>query len=323
MPSKNYYTVLVLGKSRQVKRTLPKKGKVPKSRIVDVSVDPFDFELEDDVLFNREHSEAARKFFDKDKVLVRNDLTAEAFKKEARARFPEKAAESVNKAYDAFARERFRVQAWSPLLNSKMKKLLKRFDDNFMKVNTIGGEYVMEMSDPYPFLRRHLSCDLEVIEEFKLLAKQGHVFSQYMAGLLLTTMAGDFSEEGVPYLLEAYQNCFPRAMDSLAEYLLYKEDYLGAIQCSLLSIDSLDDSTHTLQKILGHTSNLMIEAEDAPVGSFMAFSSMMPLSHYILHFVLDETFKELAKKHFPEYYPSREEIDKAAIDMILRRGRRV
>ena len=317
MSSKTEYILNILGNLYQVKRTLPKRIENSSSRIHNVLVDPFEHEIG---LSNQQHFKEARKLFENNWVVINNELTAEEFKSQAKERFPELAAQSVNTAYDAYARERFSSKGWSQLLQSRINKLLERFDVAFEKLNIIDNEMVIEMSDPYPFLRRHLTCEMKLIKEFKLLGQQGHAFSQYMAGLLLTTMAGDFSEKGISYLITAYENGFPRSMDSLAEYLLYREDYLGATQCSLLSIDSLDDSKHTWNRILEHTSSLMVEPDDAPVGGYWAFSKMMPLSHYILHFALDEKFKTLANKHFPELYPSREKMERAAVDFILHRG---
>ena len=187
-------------------------------------------------------------------------------------------------------------------------QLIARFDKAF---EHLGEAY--EMSHPAPFVRRHLSCEPEVIKEFEALAKQGHIISQYIAGLLLTTMAGDFDPSGIQYLLMAYENRFPRTMDALAEYLLYREDYLGAIQCSLLSIDSLDNSKSTMSTICGHAADILI---DHPSQSFY---STMPLLDYIFQHALDDQFKALAKKHFPEFYPSQEEIERDVLNRILRR----
>lgn len=150
-----------------------------------------------------------------------------------------------------------------------------------------------------------LSCEKIVIQEFEELAQQGHVFSQFMAGLLHTSMPGGFSTKGIPYLILAYENRFPRSMDALAEHLLYKRDYLGAVQCSLLSIDSLDGTKSTMQTILQHMWGKFID------------NPMQALNNYIFKSALDDSFKSLAKKHFPEFYPSKEELENRMLKRLL------
>jgi hypothetical protein len=76
----------------------------------------------------------------------------------------------------------------------------------------------------------------QALEVYQGLAAQGHVYSQYLAGLLLATATGGYSAYCVSYLLDAHEHKHPEALKVLAEFLLGCEDYLGAMQCALLSL---------------------------------------------------------------------------------------
>ncbi|KNC88843.1 hypothetical protein [Trabulsiella odontotermitis] len=301
------YHVYLFGQPVSVRRTLPKK--------VETSV-PFAagrlhyvMETPRTVLYGMNssthdiHSDEAKKLFDTPRIQLPNGLRVGEFCEKARAEFPDLPKQ---KAYHAYAQALFGI-GYSQLIETQKASLIARFDAAFQQID----DNVIEISDPFPFLRGHLSCPVEVIDEFKRLANQGHHNSQFMAGLLLTTMAGDFSESGIAFLRMAYENRFPRAMDALAEYLLYKEDFLGAVQCHLLSIDSLDDCSHTMDTIKKMTMSRYIEQPE-----------FMPLLPFIVKRCLDEDFTALAKKHYPKLYPSKEEIQQAMINRLLGRGGR-
>lgn len=67
------------------------------------------------------------------------------------------------------------------------------------------------------------------LEVYQGLAAQGHLYSQYLSELLLATSTGGYSASCVSYLLDTHEHKHPEA-------LLGCEDYLGAMQCALLSL---------------------------------------------------------------------------------------
>jgi hypothetical protein len=301
------YIVYILGQPVSVRRTLPYKVDTPTpfgaGRLHFVMETPRTALYGMNSTTHDIHSDEAKKRFDTTRIRLPNGQRVGEFCEKARAEFPDL---SKQKAYHAYSQALFGM-GYSQCIEQQKEALIARFDKAFHKID----DNVIEISEPFPFLRGHLSCSDGVIEEFRRLADQGHHNSQFMAGVLLTTLAGDFSETGMAYLLMAYENRFPRAMDALAEYLLYKEDFLGAVQCHLLSLDSLDDCSHTMDTIKKLTMHRYLEQ---PV--------FMPLLPYIVKHCLDENFTALAKKHYPEFYPSEEEIRQAMINRLLGRGGR-
>lgn len=298
MSSKSSYSILLSEHPQSVSRRLPPKldPKNSNERLHYITEDPLS------ILFgltemNSPHFVESKKLFDNDRIFLNDKIQNSNFKNEAKNRYPNL---RPRKAFDTYALEVFGTPHSQVIAQAK-SNLMKRFEKNFFELNSES----IELDRPAAFLRTPLSCEQWVIREFEELAKQGHIFSQFMAGLLLTTLAGKFHGRGVPYLITAYENRFPRSMDALAEYLLHKEDYLGAIQSCLLSIHSLDDSKPTMRRILQHIDGRFIE------------SPMMPLATYIFQHALDNDFIELAKKYFPEFYPSKEELKKRMLQRLL------
>ena len=298
--SKALYSLSLLNKSYEVSRRLPPRLKGNSSdsqeRLHYITEDPLSilYGLTDQ---NDTHFVESKKLFDNSLVILDGRIRNGDFKQEAKGKFP---FLSNRKALDAYSIEMFGV-GHSQILDEAKSLLIKRFESNFFEINS---EFIA-LDKFSEFARSPLSCEKSVIHEFEELAQQGHVFSQFMAGLLHTTMPGRFSTKGIPYLILAYENRFPRSMDALAEYLLYKRDYFGAVQCSLLSIDSLDNTKSTMRRILQHTWGKFID------------SPMLQLDAYIFEYALDDSFKLLAKKHFPEFYPSKKELEERMLKRLL------
>lgn len=293
------FELFLLGCTWMVKRSLPPKID-SKERLANDVEDPLSimYGLSDK---NNSHFIFAKKRIDNPKILLNGRLTNAEFKKQSSEAYPNL---KVREALDSYSMDLFRCRH-SQLVEKMSKRLIERFETNFFKINS----KFFEIHRPSAFLRSPMTCTPEVIKEFEELAAQGHVFSQFMAGLLHTTMAGGYDSKGVSYLIMAYENRFPRSMDALAEYLLHKEDYLGSVQCSLLSIDSMDDSKGTMNRILQHMHGLFVETP-----------SIVWMHTFIFKHELNGKLLELAKKHFPEFYPSKEEEQQQAVKMLLSRG---
>ena len=303
--SKAHYSLSLLNRSYDISRRLPPKMKDNSSdsreRLRFISADPISF-IYGITSENDPHFVESKQLFDNSLVILDDKIKNSDFKQDAKRKFPNL---SHRKALDAYAEQMFGV-GHSQILEQTKSRLVKRFESNFFEVNS-ESIAIDEFSE---FLFRPLSCEKHVIHEFEELAEQGHVFSQYMAGLLHTTLPGWFSTKGIPFLIAAYENRFPRSMDALAEYLLYKRDYVGAVQCSLLSIDSLDNTKNTLSNILRHTFTLFLD--DPNING-----PILSLNSYIFEHALDDRFKSLAKKHFPEFYPSEEEIQRRMMKRLF------
>lgn len=290
MSDKNQYQLILLGRPHTVKRRLVLKNKNGE-RITSSSETPLEFYFG---LANKKHFNDSVELFNHEELVLDNRQTVTELHKEAKREYPTLKAQ---KAYNAYSMTSY-GKPYDKLIREAKDLLISEFEFYFSELDS----KTIELSNPSPFQRSHISCSRDVIEKFKQLGNAGHVFSKHLAGVLLTTMYGEHDSKGVYYLLDAYENRFPRSLNALAEYLTYKQDYLGAVQCCLLSIDchsSVDYCSRTLiRKVLAETSHILLRP------------SMTPVAHYILHNLLDKKFTAIAKKHFPEFFPTKAEKEK-------------
>ena len=149
-------------------------------------------------------------------------------------------------------------------------------------------------TDKEIFLHHPVWAPQSSIKEYKSLAKQGHVYSQYLAGVFLASNAGGYKVECVEYLLMAYENKHPEAMRVLAEFLRFKNDYYGAAQCALLSIHGGDDySKKIVREVLGNTSHQVMQTS----------RGVAPLSFVIIETLRVDGFDSILREHFSEFNP--------------------
>lgn len=199
----------------------------------------------------------------------------------------------INVAFDTYAKEQY-GQSYSDLVNDARDKVITRFKTAFaenLDHDPMNDEY---HKDKDIFLHLPVWTTEEAIKEYKSLAKQGHVYSQYLAGLFLASNAGGYKVECVEYLLMAYENKQPEAMRVLAEFLHFKEDYYGAAQCALLSIDGGDDySTTIFRDVLGNATYRMMPTSHG----------LVPLSHVIIETLRAHGFDSILREHFSEFNP--------------------
>lgn len=170
------------------------------------------------------------------------------------AKLSREPGQSLLQAFESYAQKRFN-RSYSDLISDAHKSMITRFCKIF---DSIGHLPPMQMShDEHVAMEENFThypiwTSPENLRELCKLADQGHVYSQYLAGVLLATVAGEFSKRCVRYLIMAYENKVPDAMAVLAEFCFLKRDYLGAVQCALLSVDGGHlDSKRLIQKCYG------------------------------------------------------------------------
>lgn len=222
-------------------------------------------------------------------------MTAGELKDKALAEFPN--AKGPGKACDLYARTHF-GHPYSDLVNKAKVALEKRFRLAFSSNQLDPANHDSSFgSKTRIFSHYPIWATPDSIREFKQLAKQGHVYSQYMAGLLLATVPGNHDPECIDYLLMAHKNKHPEALGVLAEYLLYKDDYLGAVQCALISLEGGDrDSRHVIKTTFGICSMKILHLPNQTV----------PAIEYLLRLLTTGEFAQLFAEHCPEYAPSEE-----------------
>ena len=199
----------------------------------------------------------------------------------------------INVAFETYTKEQY-GHSYSDLISDARNKVIARFKAAFaenLEHDTMNDEY---RTDEKIFFHKPVWTSNDSIKEYKSLAKQGHVYSQYLAGVFLASNAGGYKVECVEYLLMAYENKQPEAMRVLAEFLHFKKDYYGAAQCALLSIDGGDDYSKTIfREVLGNASDLIIQMSHG----------VAPLSYGIMETLRANGFDSILKEHFSEFNP--------------------
>ena len=218
-------------------------------------------------------------------------IKVEDFRKEALKAAPE--GTKIGAAFDSYAKEKY-GHSYSDLVNDAREKVINRFKAAFeenLGVHQMSDEYRQDTS---VFSHIPAWAPDSAIKEYKSLAKKGHVYSQYLAGLFLASNAGGYKVECVEYLLMAYENKQPEAMRVLAEFLHYKTDYLGALQCALLSVDGGDDhSKGIVRDVLGDCSNKPVQTGQG----------VAPYSYVLLQFLRQNGFDSILREHFSDLSP--------------------
>ncbi|SEF91544.1 SEL1-like repeat protein [Marinobacterium lutimaris] len=213
------------------------------------------------------------------------------FREEALKAAPE--GTKIGAAFDTYAKAQY-DRSYSDLVSDARNKVISRFEAAFaenLDHDPMNDEY---HTDKEIFLHHPVWTPQSSIKEYKLLAKQGHVYSQYLAGVFLASNAGGYKVECVEYLLMAYENKHPEAMRVLAEFLNFKNDYYGAVQCALLSIDGGDDySMKIVREVLGSTSHQMMQTNHG----------VAPLSLVIIETLRANGFDSILGEHFSEFNP--------------------
>lgn len=164
---------------------------------------------------------------------------------------------------DSHAKDLF-GQPSSIIIGEAKNKIIERFKAVFPSIVVLpfmemSAEEDLDMREN--FKHTPVWAPDETLQELRALADQGHAYSQYLAGVLLATVVGNFSTECIPYLLAAYKQKVPDAMHVLAEFCFYKRDYFGAIQCAGLSVDGGRlDSDELIKQCFGITQRMVYEA---------------------------------------------------------------
>ena len=217
-------------------------------------------------------------------------ISVKDFRAEASKAYP---ALGINAAYDTHARSRYDL-SYSDLVLTAREKVISRFKAAFtenLDEHPMSDEY---HKDKDIFSHTPTWTSESAIKEYESLAKKGHVYSQYLAGLFLASSAGGYKVECVEFLLIAYENKQPEAMRVLAEYLHYRSDYYGALQCALLSVDGGDDhSKGIVRDVLGECSDKVMQTN----------LGMTPYSFVLLQILRQNGFDTILREHFSDLNP--------------------
>ncbi|WP_324740049.1 SEL1-like repeat protein [Pseudomonas veronii] len=170
------------------------------------------------------------------------------------AKASKKPGQSLVQSFENYAQEHV-GRSYSLIISDAQKQMISRFHELF---DSIGHLHPMDMThEEHVAMRENFThhpvwVSPENLREICDLADQGHVYSQYLAGVLLATVAGEFSIRCIKYLISAYENKVPDAMAVLAEFCFLNRDYLGSVQCALLSVDGGHlDSKRLIHKCYG------------------------------------------------------------------------
>ena len=222
-------------------------------------------------------------------LLLSGEMKVKDFQAAALLEFP---GEKISKAYDLYARK-VAKKPYTQLLQDQKDRLMERFlaafEDTSPEHPMIRSRFDLGLHNQNVFTHAAMDCSDEALQTYQSLASEGHVYSQYLAGLLTGTYPGGYSPKCIPFLIDAYRNEHPDALNFLAEFLLVKEDYLGSLQCALLSIDSGQYHSRTILKKVMQTTSLHVD--------FFGNGARMVGHDYLINHVLDANFRRLAEKH--------------------------
>lgn len=249
----------------------------------------------DVALFEKEHdfNDISKAFVNQSIILneqrlhVHGPMSVEKLQAAALVVYP---AEKRSKAFDLYA-QKISGKPYQMLVHDAKKTLIAQFKEAFKMTDfehpMIRSRYDLGLHNRDVFNHPEITCSDQALQIYRKLAKQGHLYSQYMAGLLLATSKGSYNTACIPFLLDAYQNEHPEALDLLGRFLLLKEDYLGALQCGLLSCESKQHgSRRLLTQVLQRTSTQTVIC-----------GTLMPLTFFLVNHCLNADLKALVPKH--------------------------
>lgn len=312
--TKKTYTVIISGKTHSLKRRTPMRLSNDKTdvahniRAYDIPLTPIHFQVSE---ANLEKYAYEKQFFDEHKLVFPNDMSLLIFKQIAKSTFKDL---KVNEAYNNLSLQLFN-KPYSDLIHEIKLNHIKKFDKAFGEIG-----YDIYLSHKYPDISYPLVCSPDNLKIFEKLALQGHIYSQLIAGIILGC-EGKF-DKGIQYLIDAYNNRFTIALSFITEFLILKEDWVGAFQCALLTYDIDQGYGFLVEKIVACTTHVMIDTNQIGDGTIPATpfgSGYMPLLHFILHHVLTEDFQKLAKKYRPDWLPTPEEQEEEMRQFLSRR----
>nr|WP_057927200.1 hypothetical protein [Burkholderia ambifaria] len=239
-------------------------------------------------------------------LLVSGTETVKVLQAKALEHFKE-LEDGPNRKYHLYAVEHYN-KSYSDLVRDLREVVVRRFRAAFEKIL-----YVPEMQSwRQPYEREfafgyEIAADEPVIDELVDLAGRGHVHSQYLAGLLLCFSQRGLTTQSVELILKAHRNKHPQALNALARLLLAQREYIGALLCALVAMDGKDrDAARTVDLIQRSLGTQVIETTAG-----IAFG--LPA---IVKTVLDSNFQALARKHFPEWFPSQDDLARAFFERI-------
>ncbi len=300
--TKKTYTVIISGKTHLLKRRTPMRLSNDKTDVAHnirayvIPLTPIHFQVSED---NLEKYAYEKQFFDEHKLVFPNDMSLLTFKQKAKSTFRDL---KTNEAYNNLSLQLFN-KPYSDLIHEIKLNHIKKFDRAFGEIG-----YDIYLSHKYPDISYPLICSPDNLKTFEKLALQGHIYSQLIAGIILGC-EGKF-DKGIQYLIDAYNNRFTIALSFITEFLILKEDWVGAFQCALLAYDIDPGYGFLVDKIIACTTHVMIDTNqigDGIIPATLFGPGYMPLLHFILHHVLTEDFQKLAKKYRPDWLPTPEE----------------
>lgn len=300
--TKKTYTVIISGKTHLLKRRTPMRLSNDKTDVAHnirayvIPLTPIHFQVSED---NLEKYAYEKQFFDEHKLVFPNDMSLLTFKQKAKSTFKDL---KTNEAYNNLSLQLFN-KPYPDLIHEIKLNHIKKFDRAFGEIG-----YDIYLSHKYPDISYPLICSPDNLKTFEELALQGHIYSQLIAGIILAC-EGKF-DKGIQYLIDAYNNRFTIALSFITEFLILKEDWVGAFQCALLAYDIDPGYGFLVDKIIACTTHVMIDTNqigDGIIPATLFGPGYMPLLHFILHHVLTEDFQKLAKKYRPDWLPTPEE----------------
>lgn len=139
-----------------------------------------------------------------------------------------------------------------------------------------------------------VEAEKHIKEAMYTLAHQGHVYSQFIGGLLATPFGEPLSAKSAELLVQAHMNGFPIALAALGERLLAENYIFDSLQCAIMSLEGgYRDAGRLLDDLEKNTFATVLET---PQG-------VVPFLPYLVEVELSEDMRNLLYKHKPAWVP--------------------
>ncbi len=155
-------------------------------------------------------------------------------------------AMKTGECFDASIERYCSAMGWdlNQLLEAARQEVINEFNELFFLNRYARFEVKNELRREHEGLLTHYPVFLHphYIDGHRRISLRGHGLSEFFAGYFLATESGGYDAGCIDHLVRAHELQHPEAMTVLAWYLLFRQDYLGSVQCALLTMHGGGDA---------------------------------------------------------------------------------
>ncbi len=181
---------------------------------------------------------------------------------------------------------------YSQLVESRKAPIVREFKRLFKQVLLVDPREPRYRGFVYG---AEIEAPKQVKQAIFRLAGDGHIYAQFVGGLLATPFAQKTTSTTVRLLVDAHSNGYPYALLALGERMLADANPLAALNCAILAMEGgYREAGAYIGTIRNHLSRHQL---------VMTRQGYMPVMMDLIHNQLSEEMRELLYKHQPEWRP--------------------